>query len=665
MMKQPTTDATLPTTHAELLRRIARWLAVENDSGAFLYTALEELRALLRTTLAQILLLDTTGARLVPAATVELVFVAQPLAIEMLPDVRAALDRRQVTQIDDTAQSTLVAQLDLPPDELGALLFAPLMAEGELLGVLLIGLPPQRPFSAEDVLLLELVAAALTVAVYTERLNQGVELRNEQLAMVADIATDVTSSLEPDEVYRLVVGKLNQYFRVAAGSLLRRDEVTDELFFLTTLEGGTEKLRGIRIPPGVGIAGHVARTQQPYITNHVQTDPLHYDAVERQVGMVVETNLSVPMVVKGQTVGVIQLINKLDGLFTHEDAQKLHAVAGIIGVAIENARLFEFVHQRRNRLEALLNQIVQHTVSHDALIDALARELAAQDQLLAPKFNNPYIVGMPIIRPEMCFGREQLLQMMLSVLHQNSLLLYGPRRIGKTTLLQQLELRLRALDDPQYTFEPIFIDLQGIVEAHFFAHLMEEIVEYVGEPAQSLKLRYMPDHTAYSGRDFYRDLRLIIKHLVQQAAGTFARLILLIDEADVMQSYDERVLQEFRRCFMSKYAAHFGVVLSTVHVRQQWSRYESPLYNLFQQIEVPALNREATEELARMPVWGMYTYDEAAIDRIYELTGGQPMNTQLLCLEAINAIREQGRTNVTVEDVERVSQAIQGQSVWL
>jgi hypothetical protein len=66
-----------------------------------------------------------------------------------------------------------------------------------------------------------------------------------------------------------------------------------------------------------------------------------------------------------------------------------------------------------------------------------------------------------------------------------------------------------------------------------------------------------------------------------------------------------------------------------------------------------------------MPVWGMYTYDEAAIDRIYELTGGQPMNTQLLCLEAINAIREQGRTNVTVEDVERVSQAIQGQSVWL
>ena len=42
-----------------------------------------------------------------------------------------------------------------------------------------------------------------------------------------------------------------------------------------------------------------------------------------------------------------------------------------------------------------------------------------------------------------------------------------------------------------------------------------------------------------------------------------------------------------------------------------------------------------------------------------------PMKVQLLCLEAINYIREQSRTNVTFKDIERVGEAIKGQDVWL
>ncbi|MFQ5770373.1 MAG: hypothetical protein ACE5HX_07550, partial [bacterium] len=45
---------------------------------------------------------------------------------------------------------------------------------------------------------------------------------------------------------------------------------------------------------------------------------------------------------------------------------------------------------------------------------------------------NPYIAGSPIRTEEMFFGREKLLQRILNTLHNNSLMLYGPRRIGKT-----------------------------------------------------------------------------------------------------------------------------------------------------------------------------------------------------------------------------------------
>ncbi|NJN68743.1 MAG: PAS domain-containing protein, partial [Chloroflexaceae bacterium] len=62
-----------------------------------------------------------------------------------------------------------------------------------------------------------------------------------------------------------------------------------------------------------------------------------------------------PMVVKGHTIGVIEMLNKHDCDFTEEDANRLMRMATTIGVAIENARLFQEVATGRDRLEAILN----------------------------------------------------------------------------------------------------------------------------------------------------------------------------------------------------------------------------------------------------------------------------------------------------------------------
>jgi type II secretory pathway predicted ATPase ExeA len=371
------------------------------------------------------------------------------------------------------------------------------------------------------------------------------------------------------------------------------------------------------------------------------------------------------MVIKDVTIGVIELLNKQYGPFTDQEAQRLAAIANIIGVAIENARLFEFVRQRRERLERLLDRMVKGT-PQDKVVEELVRELETQDSLLLVKFANPYIVGQPIRKPEMVFGRDGLFKRVLSVLHQNSLLLHGERRIGKTTVLLQLELRLYAADDADFRFRPVYIDLQGIEEAGFFHHMMEEILHRFGKRAKGLALNYTPTRAAYSGREFQRDLRTVIKTLCgPQPDGRTERVVLLIDEADVMYGYNERALQEFRRIFMNDYAAYLTCVFAAVNIQRQWKRYESPLYNLFQQIELPPLARADTELLARTPVRGRYEYDENAIDLIYQLSKGRPMKIQLLCLEAINYIREQGRKNVTLKDIERVADTVKGHDEWL
>jgi GAF domain-containing protein len=663
MLKQPTTESDLPPAHTATLMRVSQALALTTDSAAFLQQALEELCALLKPAFACVLLLSQDGDELTVGATIQPAPPVGAVSLQELPALGAALGARKPVL---ARQAALVAELrPLLPAAHGALLLLPLVRQSSPIGALLLGTPAGAALGRADMALAELIGNTLAGALFAGRLVEAMGRRDDQLMMVADIAAHVSSSLETREVYRQVVQKLNEYFRVEAGSLLLKDETTDELIFVMTLEGGEEKLYGTRIPPGAGIAGHVAQSQEVYWSNDVQNDPRHYRQIGEATGFVAKMILCAPMVVKDSTIGVIELINKQGGLFTEKEAQRLEAVANIIGVAIENARLFEFVRQRRERLERLLDRMMQGT-SQAALVEELARELETQDNLLVVKFSNPYIVGQPVRKPEMCFGREPLFKRMLSVLHQNSLLMHGERRIGKTTVLLQLEMRLYAAEDPEFRFKPVYIDLQGIEESAFFHHIMEEVLIRFGKRAKGLPLRFSPTRASYSGREFQRDMRTVIEALCGPQSGEKTdRLVLLMDEADVMYSYDERILQEFRRIFMNDYASYLSVVFAAVDIHRQWKRYESPLYNLFQQIELTPLSRSDTELLVRTPVRGRYEYDEPSVDLIYQLSGGRPMKVQLLCLEAINYIREQSRTNVTFKDIERVGEAIKGQDVWL
>ncbi|MBV7333418.1 hypothetical protein KFU94_35320 [Chloroflexi bacterium TSY] len=114
---------------------------------------------------------------------------------------------------------------------------------------------------------------------------------------------------------------------------------------------------------------------------------------------------------------------------------------------------------------------------------------------------NPYVSGEPIRGEEMFFARYDLLQRIVDTLHNNSIMIHGERRIGKTTLLYQLASKLEDVADPDYWFLPIYIDLEGTTQEKFFHFLMEEIAQRVfalfGDVDNSLEsdqLRYLNEY---------------------------------------------------------------------------------------------------------------------------------------------------------------------------
>ena len=104
---------------------------------------------------------------------------------------------------------------------------------------------------------------------------------------------------------------------------------------------------------------------------------------------------------------------------------------------------------------------------------------------------NPYIAGAPVMDEALFFGRQRLLARILNVLHHNSLIITGERRIGKTTFLYHLKRRLEADEVPDYRFFPVSVDLQGVPEHAFFQALMADIVDALTlSPATQSALRF-------------------------------------------------------------------------------------------------------------------------------------------------------------------------------
>lgn len=278
---------------------------------------------------------------------------------------------------------------------------------------------------------------------------------------------------------------------------------------------------------------------------------------------------------------------------------------------------------------------------------------------------NPYISGEPVRRDDMFFGRRALLQRIVDTLHSNSIMIHGERRIGKTSLLLNLMTALREVNDPEYWFVPVYIDLEGTPQETFFQLLIEEVLANIETLPNAViaitpklgDLRYYTKlDNQYSDRDFNRDLKKVTDVLEEYGdhhdPGKHLRLILLMDEMDVMSSFDRLIQQQLRRIFMREFAATLGAVVAGIQISKEWDRVESPWFNLFNDIALTPFTREQAIELLVEPVRGYYQYDPAAIEFILDHANGRPYKVQQYGLEAVNHMLAARRRRVTLVDVE-------------
>jgi hypothetical protein len=95
-------------------------------------------------------------------------------------------------------------------------------------------------------------------------------------------------------------------------------------------------------------------------------------------------------------------------------------------------------------------------------------------------------------------------------------------------------------------------------------------------------------------------------------------------------------------------------VVSGVEIKKHWEGEGSPWYNFFEEIEVRGFQRSDAEELIERPIQGVFKLEKGVVERVIDLTDGQPYLIQRLCVSLVNRLHEDNRRTVTLADVDAV-----------
>ncbi|MFQ5662941.1 MAG: diguanylate cyclase [Terriglobia bacterium] len=174
------------------------------------------------------------------------------------------------------------------------------------------------------------------------------ELRHkmEEFAVIHQMAKELTSTLQLDEVLRTLMEKVQELLAPDTWSLLLADEKTNELYFQIATGEAAEKLKDVRLKMGEGIAGWVAQTGEAAIVPDVTKDPRFSSHVDEITKLRTHSNICVPIRAKERVLGVIEIINYVGKRpFDQPELALLQAMADYAAIALENALHVKRIHE--------------------------------------------------------------------------------------------------------------------------------------------------------------------------------------------------------------------------------------------------------------------------------------------------------------------------------
>jgi phosphoserine phosphatase len=175
----------------------------------------------------------------------------------------------------------------------------------------------------------------------------GRELRD--LQVVLGVARAMAGAPDLGTLVTLILEALRNLLHAERSTLFLYDAANHQLYGRIA-----DQVEEVRFPADVGLAGAAAQARRTINIPDAYADPRFNRDVDRQTGYRTRCLLTVPLTgTEDQLVGVVQVLNKADGVFTAYDEHLAEALAAQVGVAVQRATLLEHYVQKK-QLEGAL-----------------------------------------------------------------------------------------------------------------------------------------------------------------------------------------------------------------------------------------------------------------------------------------------------------------------
>jgi PAS domain S-box-containing protein len=234
----------------------------------------------------------------------------------------------------------------------------------------------------------------------------ALKLRDGELNLHHKATQLFNSSLQLDQVFVSILEEVRRLMNVMGSSIWLIEKGTGELVCKQAAGTYGETLVGWRLASGEGLAGWVARHGKSLIAPETSDDKRHYKEFDLLIGLDMRSILSVPLSVKGNVIGVLQVVDSQTKRFNKKHLALLEPLAGSAAIAIENARLYEKAQQeiliRKQAEEALRESENKYRTVLEANPDSvIVYDKAGKVTYLNPTFTN--VFGWTL---EECLGKR-------------------------------------------------------------------------------------------------------------------------------------------------------------------------------------------------------------------------------------------------------------------
>jgi len=215
-------------------------------------------------------------------------------------------------------------------------------------------------------------------------------ITSDPLVSLVKIGRSITAVTDIDVLLKVIAEETKNAIQADRCTVFLLDKEKNELWSKVALGLDSEE---IRFPADKGLAGYVVKTGEPLNIIDAYSDPRFNPDIDKKTGYKTKTILCMPIQNNNQEIiGAFQVLNKINGVFTHGDEDLLVAIGGSASIALENAQLFE------QQKELYKEQKAQF----ESFIDTLATSIDARDKITAGHSSRVKLYAILLAKQHKC-----------------------------------------------------------------------------------------------------------------------------------------------------------------------------------------------------------------------------------------------------------------------